>query len=62
MRPSRKDQEKHKNNQGKDYLEVSVDQNSVDTDSEEVAGIFEDTNEKITKTFKHLGKVVETKF
>lgn len=62
MRASRKDQEKHKINQGKGNLEATVDEISLERDSEEVAGIFEDTNEKVTKTFKHLGKAVETKF
>jgi hypothetical protein len=34
----------------------------LERDSDEVEGIFEDTNERVTKTFKHLGKTVETKF
>jgi hypothetical protein len=59
MRASRKDQENR--NQEKGNLEAAVNKNALQRGSEEVEGIFEDTNENVTKTFKHLGKV-ETKF
>ena len=62
MRASSKDQVNRKINQGKGNLEATVDKNALERDSEEVEVIFEDTNESVTKTFKHLGKAVEIKF
>ena len=62
MKASGKDHAKRKINQGKGVLEETVDENILETDSEEVEGIFEDANKQVAKTFKHLGKAVEIKF
>ncbi len=56
MKTSRKDHADRKINEGKANLEEILDENILERDSEEVEGIFEDTNELVTKTFKHLGK------
>ncbi|MFH0780912.1 MAG: hypothetical protein V2B20_03030 [Pseudomonadota bacterium] len=62
MKASRKDHVKRKINQGKGVLDETVDEKILETDSEEVEGIFEDPNEEVSKMFKHLGKAVEIKF
>ncbi len=62
MRTNSKDRGKHKINRGQVDLEESLDKNDLEGDSGEVEGILEDSNEQVTKTFKHLGKAVEIKF
>ena len=56
MKASKKDHVTRKINEGKANIDGILDENILERDSEEVEGIFEDTNEQVTKTFKHLGK------